>query len=127
MIHQVTCGFGELMNLLRILTSKRYITPNDRIINLRAFNVVRGIFLKQVDVVTISNGLWISFIHTINRSTNHREILGQVILSILITESLHCVAEHLRIFRMQSDLVVSDKKALAVFYSIVVQGNVFLG
>ena len=117
---------GELLNLLRILKSKSSVTPNDGRINLHAFNVVRSAFLQKVDVVAISNGPQMSLILTTNHCASCWDILDQKIKSVLIDERLDGVAEHLRIFGMQSDLVIANKSDHEFIHSIAVQGNAFL-
>ena len=123
----IPCSCCELRNLLRILKSKRSVTPNDRSKDLRAFNVVKSIFLQQVDVVAISNGLRISFICTVSHCASRWGILDQEVITVLIAKRLHDIAEHLQIFGMQSDLLVVGQRAFEVVYSIVLQGNAFLG
>ena len=93
-IRQATWCLGEFLNLLRFLKSKRTLTLDDRRINLRAFNVVSSISLQQVDVVAISNDMWISFIHTIYHCVSCWDVLEQKIKSVLIAEIFDGVAKY---------------------------------
>ena len=86
-----------------------------------------SISLQQVDVVAICNGLRISLGCTSYHCVSCRNIIDQEVKSALIAGRLDNVAKHLRIFGMQSDLIVADRRACEVVHRIDVQENASLG